>query len=90
MEQEIINSYSKLSSLNVSRETFLDFENYISMILEKNKKINIISQKTSEKKTIIDRHIIDCAQIIDFIDLNYNTTTDFEEIRFHFIANLMN
>jgi len=76
MEQEIINSYSKLSSLNVSRETFLDFENYISMILEKNKKINIISQKTSEKKTIIDRHIIDCAQIIDFIDLNYNTTTD--------------
>jgi len=76
MEQEIINSYSKLSSLNVSRETFLDFENYISMILEKNKKINIISQKTSEKKTIIDRHIIDCAQVIDFIDLNYNTTTD--------------
>ena len=76
MEQEIINSYSKLSSLNVSRETFLDFENYISMILEKNKKINIISQKTSEKKTIIDRHIIDCAQVIDFIDLNSNTTTD--------------
>ena len=76
MEQEIINSYSKLSSLNVSRETFLDFENYISMILEKNKKINIISQKTSEKNIIIDRHIIDCAQIIDFIDLNYNTTTD--------------
>ena len=76
MEQEIINSYSKLSSLNVSRETFLDFENYISMILEKNKKINIISQKTSEKTTIIDRHIIDCAQVIDFIDLNSNTTTD--------------
>ena len=76
MEQEIINSYSKLSSLNVSRETFLDFENYISMILEKNKKINIISQKTSEKKTIIDRHIIDCEQVIDFIDLNCNTTTD--------------
>jgi len=76
MEQEIINSYSKLSSLNVSRETFLDFENYISMILEKNKKINIISQKTSQKKAIIDRHIIDSAQIIDFIDLNSNTTTD--------------
>ena len=34
------------------------------------------SAKTSEKKTIIDRHIIDCAQIIDFIDLNCNTTTD--------------
>ena len=76
MDQEIINSYSKLNSLNVSRETFLDFENYISMILQKNKKINIISQKTAEKKAIINRHIIDSAQIIDFIDLKSNTTTD--------------
>jgi 16S rRNA (guanine527-N7)-methyltransferase len=50
MDQEILNSYSKLNDLNVSRETFLDFENYISMIIEKNKKINIISQKTSSKK----------------------------------------
>ena len=46
------------------------------MILEKNKKINIISQNTSSKKTIIDRHIIDSAQIIDFVDLNCNTTSD--------------
>ncbi len=76
MDQEILNSYSKLNDLNVSRETFLDFENYISMILEKNKKINIISQKTASKKTLIDRHIIDSAQIIDFIDFNCNTTTD--------------
>ena len=76
MEQEILNSYSRINHLNVSRETFLDFENYISMILEKNKKINIISQNTASKKAIIDRHIIDSAQIIDFIDLNSNTTTD--------------
>ena len=76
MEQEILNSYSKLSSLNVSRETFFDFENYISMIIEKNKEINLISQKTSEKKLIIDRHIIDSAQIIDFIDLNSIKLTD--------------
>jgi 16S rRNA (guanine527-N7)-methyltransferase len=76
MDQEILNSYSKLNDLNVSRETFLDFENYISMIIEKNKKINIISQKTSSKKSIIERHIIDSAQIIDFVDFNYNTTTD--------------
>jgi 16S rRNA (guanine527-N7)-methyltransferase len=46
------------------------------MIIEKNKKINIISQKTSSKKSIIERHIIDSAQIIDFIDFKYNTTTD--------------
>src|SRR5210317_767770 len=76
MDQEILKSYSKLNYLNVSRETFLDFENYISMILEKNKKINIISQNTASKKTIIERHIIDSAQIIDFVDLNSNITTD--------------
>ena len=76
MDQEILNSYSKLNDLNVSRETFLDFEKYISMIIEKNKKINIISQKTSSKKSIIERHIIDSAQIIDFVNFNSNTTTD--------------
>ena len=76
MDQEILNSYSRINHLNVSRETFLDFENYISMILEKNKKINIISQNTASKKAIIDRHIIDSAQIIDFVDLNSNTTID--------------
>ena len=76
MDQEILNLYSRLNDLNVSRETFLDFENYISMILEKNKKINLISQNTTSKNLIINRHIIDSAQIIDFVDLNSNTTTD--------------
>ena len=76
MEQEIINSYNRLNNLNVSRETYMDFEFLISMIIEKNKKINIISQETAKKKVIRDRHIIDSAQIIDFIDLNSNTTTD--------------
>jgi 16S rRNA (guanine527-N7)-methyltransferase len=76
MDLEILNSYSKLNDLNVSRETFLDFESYISMILEKNKKINIISQNTSSKTAIIDRHIIDSAQIIDFVDFNSNTIID--------------
>ena len=76
MDLEILNSYSKIKDLNVSRETFLDFENYISMILEKNKKINIISQNTSSKIDIVNRHIIDSAQIIDFVDFNYNTTLD--------------
>ena len=46
------------------------------MIFEKNKKINLISQNTSSKKAIINRHIIDSAQIIDFVDFNCNTTTD--------------
>ena len=76
MEQEILNSYSRLNSLNVSRETYLDFELFISMIIEKNKEINIISQENCKNNIIRDRHIIDSAQIIDFIDLNSNTTTD--------------
>ena len=76
MDQEIINSYSELNGLNVSRETYLDFESFISMIIEKNKKINIISNKTAKNKIIRARHIIDSAQIIDFINLNSNTTTD--------------
>ena len=76
MDHEILNSYSRLNHLNVSRETFSDFENYISMIIEKNNKINLISEKTASKKAIIERHIIDSAQIIDFVDLKSNTTTD--------------
>jgi len=76
MDHEILNSYSRLNHLNVSRETFSDFENYISMVIEKNKKINLISEKTASKKAIIERHIIDSAQIIDFVDLKSHTTTD--------------
>ena len=76
MDNVILNSYSKISSLNVSRETCNDLESLISMILEKNKKINIISKKISEKMAIRERHIIDSAQIIDFVDLNSNTTCD--------------
>jgi len=76
MDQEILKSLSKLNDLNVPRETFLDFENYLSMIIEKNEKINLISQNTSSKNSIIERHIIDSAQIIDFVDFNCNTSTD--------------
>ena len=76
MENVILNSYSKIPKLNVSRETCNDLEILISMIHEKNKEINIISKKTSEKPTIRDRHIIDSAQIIDIVDLNSNTTSD--------------
>ena len=76
MEQEIINSYNKLNNLNVSRETFLDFEIFISMMLEKNKEINIISQETAKEANVRERHIIDSAQIIDFINFNQTTVTD--------------
>ena len=76
MDNVILNSYSKFPNLNVSRETCNDLEHLICMIQEKNKEINIISKKTDEKVFIRERHIIDSAQIIDFVDLNYNTTSD--------------
>ena len=43
---------------------------YITMDLSQ------ISKKMTEKELIRERHIIDSAQIIDFIDLNCNTTCD--------------
>ena len=76
MDNLNLNFYSKIPNLNVSRETCNELENLITLIQEKNKKINIISKKMSKKEDIRERHIIDSAQIIDFVDLNTNTTTD--------------
>ena len=76
MDSKILNSYLKISNFNVSRETCNELESLITMIQEKNQKINIISKKMYEKEAIRERHIIDSAQIIDFVDLNCNTTSD--------------
>jgi len=76
MDNQILNSYSKISKLNVSRETCNELESLISMIQEKNQEINLISREIFEKDSIRERHIIDSAQIIDFVDLNTNTTCD--------------
>jgi 16S rRNA (guanine527-N7)-methyltransferase len=76
MDNQILNSYSKILNLNVSRETCNEFESLISMIQEKNREINLISREMFEKEQIRERHIIDSAQIIDFVDLNCNTTSD--------------
>ena len=73
---DIFKNYNKISHLKVSRETCLDFEKFISMILKKNKEINIVSKNTGNNNTIRDRHIIDSAQIIDFVDFNTNTICD--------------
>ena len=76
MDNVILNFYSKIPSLTVSRETCNELEALISMIQDKNKEINIISKKNSKKETIRERHIIDSAQIVDIVDLNSNTTCD--------------
>ena len=74
--EDNFNNYLSINKINVSRETYLDFEVYISMLLDKNQHINIISKKTSKINIIRERHILDSAQAIDFVDLNSNTTYD--------------
>ena len=76
MDSIILQNYSQIPNFDVSRETCNELESLIKMIQEKNREINIISKKTSKKEAIRHRHIIDSAQIIDFIDLNSNTTSD--------------
>ena len=66
--------YSKLEPLNVSRETFPELEEFRYLILEKNKDINLISSNSEEISR--ERHIVDSAQAIDFIDKNDKLCTD--------------
>ena len=76
MDSIISKNYSQIQKYDVSRETCNELESLISMIQKKNQEINIISKKSSKKQDIRQRHIIDSAQIIDFVDLNSNTTSD--------------
>ena len=46
------------------------------MLLKKNQEINIIGKETAKNEVIRNRHIVDSAQIIDFVDLNSNIVTD--------------
>ena len=74
--EEILKKYTLLKSQNVSRETFADFEKFILELTKRNEEINLISKETAKNNIIRERHIIDSAQIIDFIDLNSNIVTD--------------
>ena len=76
MDSIISKNYSKITKFEVSRETCNELESLISMIQKKNEEINIISRKNSDQGVIRQRHIVDSAQIIDFVDLNTNTTSD--------------
>ena len=54
---ENLRKYSILGKLNVSRETCIDFERFISLILEKNQEINIISKKTLSNSLKCQNHL---------------------------------
>ena len=73
MDQNYDN-YLILDKFNVPRETFSELDEFKELIIEKNKEINLISPKTINN--LKKRHIIDCAQVIDLIDINSKTCTD--------------
>ena len=66
--------YDALKKYNVSRETLYDLEEYRNLILKKNKSFNLISKNT--EKNCRERHIVDSAQIIEFIDKKEEIVTD--------------
>ena len=74
--EEILNKYSLLKDQNVPRETLLEFESFVDMLIRKNDQINIISKETAKNDVIRNRHILDSAQIIDFIDFNSKNIID--------------
>ena len=71
MDNQILNSYSKISNLNVSRETCNELEILISMIQEKNKEINIISRQMREKGPIRETHSFQSLKMFHVKHLNY-------------------
>ena len=71
---EYFDNFLILDKFNVSRETFSTLNEFRELIIEKNKEINLISTKSIKNSR--NRHIIDCAQVIDLIDINSKTCTD--------------
>ena len=68
IDSQIIKKNLKNIGYDVSRETLSELDMFRTSILLKNSEINLIS-KNSEKD-IINRHILDSAQIIDYVDKN--------------------
>ncbi len=71
---EYFDNFLILDKFNVSRETFSTLNEFRKKIIEKNNEINLISTKSTSNS--MNRHIIDCAQVIDLIDINSKTCTD--------------
>ena len=69
-----LDSYQILDKFNVSRETYSILDEFRELVLRKNKEINLVSVRTVDN--FVKRHIIDCAQAIDFINKNNKICTD--------------
>ena len=69
-----LDSYQILDKFNVSRETYYILDEFRELVIHKNKEINLVSVKTVDN--FVERHIVDCAQAIDFINKNNKICTD--------------
>ena len=74
--EDFLKKYPLLNEQKVSRETFVDFESFIMMLQKINEEINIIGKETAKNEIIRERHVVDSAQIIEFIDLKSQTLID--------------
>jgi len=63
-----------IKSLQVSRETIASLNIYEALLLENNRKFNLISKST--ENILKTRHILDSAQAIDFIDKSSKICAD--------------
>ena len=71
--KEQIDTFSRLS--RVSRETITSLKKYEDLLINANKSLNLIGNSTISN--IWERHFLDTFQIIDFIDKNDKSLTDF-------------
>ena len=68
------NHQGLMKLLQVSRETIQGLNIYETLLLENNRKLNLIGKST--ENIIKTRHILDSAQVIDFINKNSKICAD--------------
>ena len=67
-----INTFHRFTQ--VSRETITSLKKYEDILIEANKKLNLIGNSTINE--VWSRHFLDSVQVIDFIDKNSETLVD--------------
>ena len=67
-----INTFHRFT--RVSRETITSLKKYEDLLINANKNLNLVGKSTIND--IWDRHFLDSAQVIDFIDKNDKTLID--------------
>ncbi len=71
-QDEVINILKK--SLNFSDHSIEKLKKFANLVLKENKNYNLISKSTENQ--IWFRHILDCAQLVKFIDFEHKSLAD--------------